>query len=62
MRRECLLLLRVWRDGAQADAWRIRVEDMRTREVRHFATLTALHRFLDERVAAGDAEIDEAPS
>ncbi|MBS3933881.1 MAG: hypothetical protein KGZ35_05945 [Truepera sp.] len=26
MRRECLLLLRVWRDGAQADAWRFSVE------------------------------------
>lgn len=56
MRQERLFLLRVWRDGAAANTWRFRVEDLRTREVRHFAALAALHRFLDERLATSDAE------
>jgi hypothetical protein len=54
-------LLRAWRDGAREDAWRFSAEDLRTREVRHFAALEALHRFLDERLLEADAEDEKAP-
>ena len=61
MRQEHLYLLRVWRDGRSGDPWRISIEEVRTKEVRHFATPHAFERFvafLKERLAQN---LDQSP-
>ena len=54
MRREHLYLLRIWRDGRSGDPWRISLEEIRTKEVRHFVASDAFDRlvvFLQKRLA-----------
>ena len=41
-----LYLLRLWQDADSEDAWRARLEDLHSREVRHFGSLDALTRHL----------------
>jgi hypothetical protein len=41
-----LYLLRLWQDADSEDAWRARLEDLHSREVRHFSSLDALTRHL----------------
>lgn len=52
MREDALLVLRLWRDAANADAWRASLTDLRTREVQHFADLRALKGHLNRRLRA----------
>lgn len=48
MRREARFLLHVWSDAEHGDAWRARLEELATREVRLFADLAALSAFLQQ--------------
>lgn len=47
MREEVLLLLRFWRNGAEGEAWRASLEDLRTRKKVHFADMEALLRYIE---------------
>jgi hypothetical protein len=47
MRKEQAYLLRLWTDSKQ-DAWRVRLENVRSREVKTFANLTELTAFLTQ--------------
>jgi hypothetical protein len=47
MRKEAAYLLRVWNDG-QGQAWRARLEEVRSRRVITFASLEALSTYLKD--------------
>ena len=49
MRQESLYVLRLWREGDLPEAWRVSLEDVRSREKVSFNTLTDLYRFLQGR-------------
>ncbi len=46
MRREHLFVLRIWSDRDDGTAWRASLENLRTKEKRHFESLEALQVFL----------------
>lgn len=57
------LILRLWRDGSNADApWRCSVEDPRSRHRRGFSTLAELVPFLQLLTAPRDQRQAPAPS
>jgi hypothetical protein len=50
MRREARFLLHVWCDTERGDAWRARLEELATREVKLFADLEALNGYLQNEL------------
>lgn len=62
MREETLYMLRLWRDGSGALAWRASLLELRTKELRHFGSVESLQAYLDERThrtASGGADKEE---
>jgi hypothetical protein len=47
MHEQKLLILRLWRNGIEADDWRASLQDLRTREQVRFSSLEALMRYLE---------------
>jgi hypothetical protein len=47
MRQQQSYLLRLWKDGKQA-GWRVRLENVHTREVKTFASLEQLSDYLQQ--------------
>lgn len=47
MREDVLLLLRVWRNGAESSTWRASLEDLRTKEFVRFSSIETLVRFIE---------------
>ena len=63
VRREHLYLLRIWLYGGSADHGRISVDEVRTKEVRHFAAPHAFERFVaffQEQLAQGPDQAQDA--
>jgi predicted secreted protein len=51
MRRESAYILRLWCDSEHEEAWRMSIENLRTKDKRAFADLTKLAAFLDEQIS-----------
>ena len=47
MHEQTLLVLRLWRNGSEADDWRASLQDLRTRELVRFSNLDALMQYLE---------------
>jgi hypothetical protein len=49
MHEQKLLVLRLWRNGIEADDWRASLQDLRTQELVRFSSLDALMQYLEGR-------------
>jgi hypothetical protein len=47
MHEQKLLILKLWRNGIEADDWRASLQDLRTQELVRFSSLEALMRYLE---------------
>jgi hypothetical protein len=47
MHEQTLLVLRLWRNGIEADDWRASLQDLRTQGLVRFNSLDALMRYLE---------------
>ena len=54
-------LLRLWRVVEAREAWRASLEDAHTHELRGFASLEDLVKFLDAQTLPPDSESEAAP-
>jgi hypothetical protein len=65
MRKEVRFLLHIWCDSERDDSWRVRLEELATREIRLFADLDALHGYLKgeakQRAGEDPVGIDRLP-
>ncbi len=59
MRSEFRYVLHLWRDAPRSDAWRARLEELATRDVKHFANLADLADHLLATALSTDAALPE---
>lgn len=62
MREEKLLLVRLWRNGAGSKAWRVSLENLRTKEKIRFADIEALLVYLKTQTRHSKVETQEFPA